>query len=94
MSKFSATGKQQQAFNDVIAAIKKAKKSGLVFYGKQNALVVYTKSANNYISESDFEKLLGTGYNEIPYLSSDILEDSGADDYACFLSKLDEETFS
>lgn len=85
--------KQEEAFNDVIKAINKAKKLGLVFYGKQYSLVAYTKEADKYIG-SDVWNTLRTGFNVIPHLTKNVLSDSGADDYSCYLTKEDEIKYS
>jgi hypothetical protein len=88
--KHTPNKKQIEAFNDVIIAMEKAIKLGLNFYGKQNFLVAYTKNADNYINKYDFEKTLTTGNKVVPYLQEQILNDSGADDYSCYISKEDE----
>ncbi len=83
--------KQELAFKEVIKAIKAAQKLGLRFYGKQYELVAYTKEANDYAESFDFQELLRGCNSTIPYLSSSILQDSGADDYAQYKSQLDED---
>lgn len=82
--------KQKEAFNDVIKAINNAKKLGLVFYGKQECLIAYSKAADDYINKFDFSKTLSTGLKVVPYLCSNVLSDSGADDYSCYFTKEDE----
>lgn len=86
--------KQIQAFEDVIEAINKARKLRLVFYGKQDNLVAYTKEADMYISNFDFEKTLSTGFKAVPFLQDNVLDDSGADDYSCYLSEQDERKYA
>ncbi len=84
MSKHIPNKKQTKAFEQVIKAIDRAKKAGLVFYGKQDNLVAYTKQANDYIKQYDFDRICATGYRAIPYISDSCLTDSGADDYPCY----------
>ena len=91
--KFAANKKQQEAFNKVIKAIENAQKLGLVFYGKQENLVAYTKQAHNYIEEDFSSSLYGDG-NQIEHLSKNVLFDSGADDYGRYRMKEDEERYS
>jgi len=93
MGKFSPTPEQKKAFKDVISVIKKAKKLGLVFYGKSEKLVAYTTKADDYI-EQDFSNSLGTGFSQVENLSESILSDSGADDYGSYRSLSDEKKFS
>lgn len=91
---FTPTLKQEKAFKKVEIAIKKAQKLGLVFYGKSESLVAYTKQADRYIEE-DFDNSLGTGFNQIESISqTGLISDSGADDYACYRTKHDEEMYS
>jgi hypothetical protein len=92
---FNPTSKQQQAFKRVERAIKDAKKEGLIFYGKSQSLVAYTKEADDYIRTNGFEKCFGTNAGQIPCISKlDLINDSGADDYPQFLTKSDEEYYS
>lgn len=91
---FEPTEKQKKAFKAVIAAIKRANKSGLVFYGKSDYLVAYKKNADEYIDEVDFSDGLATGFSEIEHLSARALSDSGADDYSCYRSYEDQEKYS
>lgn len=94
MGKFTPTKKQEDAFNDVVKAFAKAKRLGLVFYGKSGSLVAYKKNADDYM-EADFEKSLRGGGNQIENLSAfNCISDSGADDYGCYLTKEDEEKYS
>ena len=92
--KFQATKKQEELFNKVIQAMELAKKGGLFFYGKSGALVAYTKQVENYVDEHGFEELLRGRGNQIPYLTSEILSDSGADDYISYRTQEDEEKYS
>jgi hypothetical protein len=94
MGKFTPTKKQEEAFNEVVKAFKKARKTGLVFYGKCGTLVAYKRNADNYI-ESDFELSLRGGGGQIENLSSlGCISDSGADDYGCYLTQGDEDLYS
>ena len=93
MIKFTPTIEQEKAYKDVIKAIKKAKKLGLVFYGKSGALVAYTKQADDYIENNFRESLRGRG-GQVDNLHENILADSGADDYGSYLTKEDEEKYS
>lgn len=90
------TAAQKKAFDKVVKAFQMAKKSGLVFYAKSQNIVAYTKEADNYIeNEHGFENCLrGEGY-QIPYISkSFLINDSGADDYASYITKDDELKFN
>lgn len=84
------TKKQAEAYSQVIKAIEKAHKTGLVFFGKQFDLVAYTKEAAQY--ESQYQLLLkrGNGKNDIEYLSASVLYDSGADDFSRYLEDADD----
>ena len=90
MGKHSPNEKQIKAFNDVVAAIKKAKTTGLVFYGKCSTLVAYTKKADDYIHEVEFGLGIGTGFRQVECLGATVLKDSGADDYGSYRSENDE----
>lgn len=93
--KFTPTQKQKKAFEDVIKAIEKAQKTGLQFFGKQWSLVAYRKEAVKYFYEDNNPNdTCCSGCNTIPHLSSNVLRDSGADDFPCFLNTEDEEKFS
>lgn len=92
MLTFKATIQQEKAFNKVIKAIKDAKKKGLVFYGKQNNLVAYTKQAETYI-ETDIDGCWFGKGKVIDYLSANVLSDSGADDYALYRTTEDAQNF-
>lgn len=91
MAKIKAiiTPDQEKAFNKVVNAIKAANRTGLVFFGKQNSLVAYTKDAADYENLHGIDRLT-TNYNsergEIPHIGAPILADSGADDYSYFLN--------
>lgn len=88
------TNEQEKYFKKVVIAMKEAKKKGLVFYGKSDVLVAYTKEASDY-QNIDFNKTLGTGYGTLPHLSAQrVLDDSGADDYASYLNESDEYMFN
>lgn len=91
---FSPTAEQKRAFYKVEKAIKNAKKLGLVFYGKQDSLVAYTEKANNYIEkEGFFECLTGRG-SQIDHVSAlGLINDSGADDYARYVTQADQEKY-
>lgn len=94
-TKFIPNKGQTKAFERVISAIKQANKKGLVFYGKQNHLVAYTKAAENYISQFDFEDTITPSFNGgiVHYLSDNVLRDSGADDYSNYKSIFDNPDF-
>jgi len=83
-NRFKPNKKEKAAFERVIKAIKAAKKLGLAFYGKQGALVAYTKYADDYADKFNYDKICANGNKSIPYQSANVLNDSGADDYACF----------
>jgi hypothetical protein len=93
MKKHSPTEKQKKAFKDVITAINKAKRLGLVFYGKCNNLVAYTEQANEYFN-GDFEMFLGTGFSQIENLCENVLSDSGGDDYSQYKTQADYDEFN
>jgi len=94
MGKFTPTEKQEQAFKDVVKAFKKAKRLGLVFYGKSDSLVAYKKNADEYI-ESNFEASLRGGGNQVQKLQArGCLNDCGADDYGRYLTIEDQEYYS
>lgn len=90
MKTHRANKEQEVAFNKVIKAIKQAKAKGLCFYGKQDSLVAYTKTADNYMRQYDFDRLLGRCNSVIPYLAETVLHDSGADDYAQYYNPEDQ----
>lgn len=88
--KYIANKSQVAAFNKVIKAIQAAKKTGLVFYAKQWNIVAYTKEADNYIENIiGFERSLRGGNGQVHNLSSNILADSGADDYGSYATTED-----
>ena len=92
---FSPSKEQETAFKKVAKAIKDAQKIGLVFYGKSGSLVAYTKQADKYNNEVDFQETLGTGLNEVDFISqTGLISDSGADDYACYRSVFDQNKYS
>ena len=86
--------KQIKAFENVINAFKEAQKTGLVFYGKQEYLVAYTKNAYEYFKKYDSERTFNSKHKIIPYLSDSVLIDTGSDDYSRYLSKDDEIKFT
>lgn len=89
MGKHTPTKKQEEFFKEVEKAFIKARKAGLVFYGKCGSLVAYKKNADDYI-EQDFEGSLATGLKEIEFLSSNkCIIDSGADDYGSYRNESD-----
>ncbi|MGL5690400.1 MAG: hypothetical protein ACRDD8_06200 [Bacteroidales bacterium] len=95
-SKFDINADQMKAIESVKRAMKKAKSLGLVFYGKSESLVAYTKEADNYVRQ-EF-KTIGdsdaTGFSEIPYVSlGGCILDSGADDYPCFRNQHDNDMY-
>jgi len=95
MGKFTPTPAQEKAFKEVAKAFKKAKKTGLVFYGKSSSLVAYKKNADDYVAELDFQESLGTGFAQIDCLSVlGCLADCGADDYPDYRTYEDQENFS
>lgn len=92
---FSPNEEQIKAYKKVKKAIKEAQKKGLIFYGKSDSLVAYTKQADDYINNVGIEKSLATGFSQIPCISeSGLIADSGADDFNCFISKADENMYS
>jgi len=93
MEVHTASKAQKKAFDQVVKAIERAKKTGLVFYGKQWDLVAYTKQADDYANEFGFERSL-SGVSQIPYLSKHILADCGADDYSRYRTQEDREKFN
>jgi hypothetical protein len=94
MKNFKITNEQNKAFKSVERAIKKAQKSGLIFYGKSGSLVAYTKDAADYADE-DFEKCFGYGTGtQIDCISeTGLIRDSGGDDYPNFITEDDEELY-
>lgn len=90
--KFNPTKKQEKAFKLVIAAINRAKKSGLVFYGKQGSLVAYKKQADDYVNQNEDKVEHGKG-KQIIHLGENVLADSGADDYPSYVTVGDEKRY-
>ena len=89
------TEAQEKAFDAVVKAIQAAKKKGLVFYGKCSALVAYTKHADTYIEdELGFDNSLRGMGSQVPFLSKDLLADSGADDYGHYPTEADERKYT
>lgn len=89
------TEEQEKAFLSVVRAINRAKKKGLVFYGKQTSLVAFTDVASKYMFNSPGYCLSNPWENGlIPHLSGcGLLNDSGADDDAYYNSIEDSEKF-
>jgi len=88
---------QEKAFKAAIDALKKCKKLGLRIYAKQWDLVAYTKDADDYADEKcplhKMSRLNNCG--TIPYLDGNrILSDSGADDFAFYISQEDKEKYN
>ena len=79
----------------MIKSIVDAKKLGLRFYGLGTNLVAFTKEADDYAHDNN---CIGNPYRceggALPYLSKNILTDSGGDDIPNYLSKQDEEKFT
>lgn len=95
MGKFTPTKKQEEAFKEVAKSIKKAKRLGLVFYGKSGSLVAYKANADEYLDEEDLESNLGTGFDQVECISQHgLICDSGADDYGCYRSGEDQEKYN
>lgn len=93
MSKHIPTKAQEIAFKKVVKAIKELRKLGLAVYAKQCNLVAYTKAADQYAQE--FSPLHKMGkYGAIPCLSEPCFTDSGADDYATYISTEDQAKFN
>lgn len=91
---FTPNEKQEKAFDAVVKAMKEAKKIGLVFYGKGDTLVAYTKVADDYVNKHDTWELIGNKNEQLPCLSClKVLSDSGADDYPCFANEEDERKY-
>jgi hypothetical protein len=94
MGEFTPTEKQEKLFKEVTKAFSKARKAGLVFYGKGDTLVAYKKNADDYIEEDFAISLRGEG-GEIEHLSSlKCINDSGADDMGCYITQEDAELYS
>ena len=93
MGKFTPTKKQEDAFKEVVKAFKKARRTGLVFYGKDNNIVAYKGNADEYIDDHDCA--CATGFQQIEHLSSGrCIIDSGADDYGSYVDQEDEDKYS
>ena len=85
---------QIKAFKQLTNSFNKCKKLGLVIYAKQYHLAAYTKDANDYAEKTN-NCLLNIGdYGTVPCMSAKVLEDSGADDYACYVTEKDQERFN
>lgn len=90
MKKLRAINKRQEAaYERVAKAIESANKAGLVFFGKSEKLVAYTKQSDEYVEHYGFENLLGLGSDQIENLSQPLLRDSGADDFPCYAQPQD-----
>jgi len=95
MSKHIPNKTQEIAFDNVIKAIRKAQKSGLVFYAKSKKLVAYTKQADDYIeNQVGFEKSLSGRFGQLYNLGESVLQDSGADDYGAYVSEKDAKKYN
>lgn len=93
--KHTANKKQEEAFEALKKAFSKCKKNGLVIYAKCGNIVAYTKQADNYVeNEHGFETCLSSCNGSIPYLSANVLADSGADDYPNYVSEEDSIKFN
>lgn len=84
------TKKQADAFSQVIKAIEKMHKTGLVLFGKQFDLVAMTKDTAIYESDNDLLCKRGNGSNDLEILSASVLWDSGADDYCQYKEDTDD----
>ena len=94
METFKITEEQRKAFNSVARAIKKAQKTGLVFFSKSSDLVAYTEAASDYVDQ-DFEACFCTRNSQIESISrSGLIRDSGADDYPEYRTYEDELKYS
>jgi len=84
---FEITDKQRKAYKDVAKAIKKAKKLGLVFFGKQSVLTAYPQKAFqlDLVAEIDDRNSESDRGNPVPDLGDHgLIIDSGADDQLYF----------
>lgn len=87
--------KQIKAFNNAVKAIKKLRDLDMMIYGKQDYLVAYTKDADNYIQEyAPLHKIFDETFGTVPCLNFRCLNDSGADDYASYISKEHHDEFN
>lgn len=84
------TKNQADAFSQVIKAIEKMHKTGLVLFGKQFDLVAMTKDTAIYESDNDLLSKRGDGDNDLEVLSASVLWDSGADDYSHYKTNEDD----
>jgi len=75
---YNLTKKQLDAFEDVVTAIKKAEKTGLTFFGKQDQLTAYRKSGMKHWAPA-----FASGGDSVPCACCQIT-DSGADDEQIF----------
>ena len=85
---------QIKAFKQLVSSFEKCKKLGLVIYAKQYRLTAYTKEADDYAEETNKSLLCIGHYGTIPHLSAEVLADSGADDYACYVTEKDKKLFN
>lgn len=88
--------KQIKAFNNAVKAIKKLRDLDMIIYGKQDYLVAYTKDADNYIRKyNPLHKTIDHCSDiMVTCLNERCLNDSGADDYACYISKEDHDKYN
>lgn len=92
--KHTANKKQTEAFEALVKAFKRCKNTGLVLYAKSEFVVAYTKQADEYVEKKHgFETCLASCNGQIPCLSANVLADSGADDYASYVSEEDKLRF-
>jgi len=84
---------QEKAFRVAVNALKKCRKLGLRVYAKQWSLVAYTKDADDYADKNDPQFNI-LGYGVVPHLSETCLTDSGADDYASYITQEDKNKFN
>lgn len=74
---FKITAEQTEAFHDVIHAMKKCQRLGLVFYGKQDGLTAYSNKAFvlDLVAELDDDREKDY-LNDVPCISEAILSTS------------------
>lgn len=86
IEKFEITEKQEKAFNELVKAFKKCRKSGLSLYGKQDHLTAYSKKVFLLDVFCPLDDYQDTDHkNPVPYISAGgCINDSGADDELFF----------
>lgn len=93
--KHTPNKKQKDSFEALKKAFDRCKKEGLVIYAKCGDIVAYTRQANDYVeNEHGFEVCISSYNSCIPYLSANVLADSGADDYPGYVSEEDRLKFN